>query len=346
VNAPSAARGEEDMVAFLSCVLDSLRTNIFLCDLDLKIMAINAAALENLRRLNGEIRGAYGADIDRLIGLSIYRFVREPARLQAILGDPALLPYEVDVTVGPAVFRARFDALRSPNGQTTGYAVVCEEVSRQRETERELLEAVAQRETLQREVHRRVGSSLQLVMSLARLESDAPRGEALPPAWAPAWCGHMKSIARVHELIYDGDDVSRVDVDAYVRKLIHWIVAEHAAPESRIKIETAVGVEIRDLDTLIDFGLALCELAANSVKHAFPAGRAGRIRVTAQAAGGVVEAVVSDDGVGPSSDLAVRAGFGLKLASALIEGQLKGKFRIENRMGGMAFVLSFPIAPA
>ena len=268
-----------------------------------------------------------------------------PARLQAILSDPALLPHTAEFSVGSTIFRARIDALRTARAEISGYAVVCEDVTPLRAAERESSSAQLQRETLQSEVHRRVRNSLDMVADLVRLEGDVPSGEALAPAWSPAWVERLRAISRVHELIYDGEDVSRVDLDAYVRELAKEVVAEHALPGAKIKIETAVSAEIRDLDLLITFGLVLGELVANSVKHAFPEGRAGCIRLTARSVGGTVEAVVSDDGAGMPAG-GVHRGFGLKLVSSLIEGKLKGKLKIESRGNGTACLFSIPVGRA
>jgi two-component sensor histidine kinase len=330
------------MAAFMTGVLDSLQANVFLCDPALNIVSVNALARKSFLALRAEVSETFGADVEQLTGFSLYRFFQDPASVEAILSDPALLPHTAEIAIGTTTFRARIDALRGPQGALTGYSVVCEDITQLRAAEAESRAAMLQRETLQSEVHRRVRNSLEMVSDLVRLESDVPTGEALAPAWAPAWVERLRAISRVHELIYASDDVSRVDLDAYVRELVKEIVAEHAEPEAKIKIETAVSAEIRDLDLLIDFGLVLGELVANAVKHAFPGGRAGRIRVTARNVDGAVEAVVSDDGVGIPADALHHMGFGRKLVFSMIEGKLKGTMKIESRGTGTACLFSIP----
>jgi two-component sensor histidine kinase len=328
---------------FMSGVLDSLQTNIVMCDPALRIVTINASALKTLRGLSAEIKKGFDADVEQLIGVSAYRFVADPARAQAILSDPSLLPHVVEVPVGAAVFRASIDALRAPQQAIAGYAVVFEDVTPLRAAERDSRAALLQRETLQREVSRRVKKSLQTVADLVRLENDVPAGEALAPAWSPSWVERLNSLSIVHELVYAAEDVSRVDLDAYVKELVRGVVAKHAEPGAKIKTETAVSADIRDLDLLISFGMVLKELVANAIKHAFPGGRAGRIRVTARNVDGAVEAVVSDDGAGMRGGHSPRTGFGLKLAAALVKTELKGKFKIESRGGGTTCVFSIPV---
>lgn len=334
----ASAAGAEELTALMSGILDSLQTNVFLCDEDLKIVAVNACARSGLRRMRAEIHAACGVDVEQLIGVPILRFTRDPERVAAVLGDPLLLPYCVEIVIASKAFQARIDALRTPQGAISGYAVVCEDVSRQRAAERELSAALRQRAALLREVHERVKSNLDLIAGLARVDGVAGEGAA-----SPAWSRRLSSIARVHELIYAAGDVSRVDLDAYVDGLARGVVAERPEIAPRVKVETAARAEIRDLDRLIAFGLILRELVSNAVEHGFPDGRAGCVRVTARAVDGTIEAVVSDDGVGLPSGEARRSGLGLRLVCALIEGRLGGSWKIESRGGGYACLLTFPV---
>lgn len=330
----AATTGAEEMTALMAGILDSLQTNVFLCDENLKIVAINSCARSGLRRMRAEIQAAYGVDVDQLIGVPIQRFSSDPERVEALLGDPLLLPHATEIEIASKTYRARIDALRTPQGRISGYAVVCEDVSRLRAAERELRASLRQRATLLREVHERVKNNLDLIAGLVRLESGA---DAAP---APGWAERLRSIERVHELIYAGGDASRVDLDAYVDELARGVVAERAP---RIKVETAVHADIRDLDRLIFFGLILHELVSNAVAHGFPDGRAGCVRVTARAVDGTIEAVVSDDGVGLPAGETRRSGLGLRLVCALIEERLGGSWKIESRGGGLACLFAFPV---
>lgn len=317
----------EEMTLFMACVLDSLQASVVMCDAELKIVAINAAAWKVLSRLAPEIRAAYGVDLAQLIGMPLGRFLPERARLEAILGAPALLPYSVDVAFGELDLQVRIDALRSPRGEISGYTFICEDISRLRTAEEERDAALRQSLTLLREVRRRVGSSLRLVSDLARLES----GAAARSSAGPRWAAHLRAIERVHESLYAGGDVSRVDLDDYVRGLVREISAAHPAAAARIKIETAVRADIGDLDRLVAFGMAVSELLTNACQHGFPDGRAGIIRVTARNVDGAVEAVVSDDGIGLSAP--GQTGLGLKIVRALIEKQLGGELSVESGGG-------------
>ena len=100
------------------------------------------------------------------------------------------------------------------------------------------------------------------------------------------------------------------------------------------------------LDTALPCGLITNELISNSLKHAFPPGQRGEIRVGLSGnSGSTCELTISDNGTGlpADSELATVASSGLQLVAALTQ-QLGGALEIQ-RNGGTRFRLRFPGAP-
>jgi two-component sensor histidine kinase len=333
VNAASRENEAEQAASSLSLVLDSLQANVVLCDADLRVVTVNAAARALIARLEPALRQAYGVGAADAVGLSLKRFLKDPERDGAILSDPALLPYSFEFGFGPTAYSARVAALLSPRGEVSGYTVVCEDVTRRREAESDLDSALRERATLVHAVSGRVRHCLGMLSDLARLEFGPQVG---------AWSSLLAALSRVHELLLAADDVSAVDLDAFVSSLAHAALAAHGPADGRLRVETAVRAELPDLDRLIAFGLVIDELVANSVLHAFPDGRAGVVRVTARSVDGAIQATVTDDGVGLPADHARRSGLGLKVVRALIETRLHGEWKLESRGGGMACLFSIP----
>jgi two-component sensor histidine kinase len=80
-------------------------------------------------------------------------------------------------------------------------------------------------------------------------------------------------------------------------------------PEFALRIPPGIAVVVEaealecSLDTAIPLGLIANEVISNSLKHAFPEGRTGRILVSLRrigdgSAGSQIELLISDDGVG------------------------------------------------
>ncbi len=87
--------------------------------------------------------------------------------------------------------------------------------------------------------------------------------------------------------------------------------------------------------------LAINELVVNAVRHAFPDGRSGTIRVTAIRTGGELHVSVVDDGVGLPPDFDAGLGYGSKLVRMMVE-QIHGTLRVVTPPGA-AFDIVAPI---
>ena len=89
------------------------------------------------------------------------------------------------------------------------------------------------------------------------------------------------------------------------------------------------------VDRAIPCGLIVNELVTNALKHAFPAGRKGQLRIQLRPSDPtMVELVVSDDGIGiPASfDLKTSGSLGMTLVTLLVK-QIEGQLEIDSRAG-------------
>ena len=89
------------------------------------------------------------------------------------------------------------------------------------------------------------------------------------------------------------------------------------------------------LDAAIPCGLIINELVSNSLRHAFPGGMNGEIRMeVSRPAQGQYRLVVSDNGVGFPDDLDFRQteSLGLQLVTLLVD-QLNGTIELDRTDG-------------
>jgi two-component sensor histidine kinase len=85
------------------------------------------------------------------------------------------------------------------------------------------------------------------------------------------------------------------------------------------------------------------ELLTNTLKHAFPEGTNGQIKISVAAIdSGEVEIIISDNGVGFPGDTDFRnaAGLGLELVVGIVEKQLEGHIEL-NQEEGTQFRIRF-----
>ncbi len=192
----------------------------------------------------------------------------------------------------------------------------------------ETLKSQAEEKTLLlREMHHRTKNNLALTASLISLESagieDARTRKALEELE-----DRVRAIALLHQMLQDAEGARSVPAGEYLRN-----VAESAARSVRDNIAMDCEIDPVELPAseAIPMGLILNELVTNAVKHAFPDGRAGKIRVRLADTEGVLELAVEDDGVGMPGNPGKHS-LGLPLVQSLAD-QLKGSLRFEKGPG-------------
>jgi len=112
----------------LISALDSLGTNVFIADLDLRLAYVNRRGAATLRELSEEIQKMFAIGTDLLVGSSIHRFHSDPARVERILRDPANMPHRATLAFGDARLRAEFNHIRATDGTLLGYVANWESV--------------------------------------------------------------------------------------------------------------------------------------------------------------------------------------------------------------------------
>jgi two-component sensor histidine kinase len=198
--------------------------------------------------------------------------------------------------------------------------------------------SLKEKEVLLKEVHHRVKNNLQVITSLLGLQSRSVQDKAALEALEESQ-RRIQSMALVHESLYRASDLSRVDMQAYLRGLLDHFM--RAAPGHEISLNASRASF--SIDLAVPCGLILNELISNAMKHAFPAGRPGRIVVTLKRVT-EDECVLSvhDDGIGlpEGFDPATTASLGLQLVRALTE-QIHGQLSFKTDRGTV-WTITFP----
>jgi methyl-accepting chemotaxis protein len=113
----------------LTAVLESLNGNCFIADLDLTLIWMNRKARGTIGVLSTAMRSAFNVNIEDVLGGSIHRFHKDPARIERILNDPGALPRSAVFTFGGITLRAQINAITDGAGTRLGYAVMWDNVS-------------------------------------------------------------------------------------------------------------------------------------------------------------------------------------------------------------------------
>ncbi|MBI5589340.1 MAG: PAS domain-containing protein [Deltaproteobacteria bacterium] len=206
--------------------------------------------------------------------------------------------------------------------------------------------SLAEKEVLLKEVHHRVKNNLAAIMGLLDLQGQTMDHE---PARATLTelSAKIRSMALVHEQLYQSDDFSRIDFQDYLEALIGHLRSYYKRSADIHFSMAATGV-VMGLDIAVPCGLLITELVTNALKYAFPADRpcpgAGGCEITVSATwdGATYTLIVADNGVGLPANLdwTNTKTLGLLLVKMLGQHQLQGRIEL-NRTSGTMFRLRF-----
>lgn len=195
-------------------------------------------------------------------------------------------------------------------------------------------ELLQQRETMLREIHHRVKNNMQVMSSLLSLQSRVVSNPETSRMLEENQ-NRIQSMALVHEILYQSDELAAVDFSKYIRRMVDHLFRSYGVNEGKIHLITELDPIALELDDALPSGLLINEVISNSLKHGFPQGRGGEVRIQLQcpSAGSVVLAL-SDNGVGLPRDLnwTTSRSLGLRLVRALAQ-QLRADLDIQSDSG-------------
>lgn len=154
------------------------------------------------------------------------------------------------------------------------------------------------KEVLLKEIHHRVKNNLAVISSLFYLESSQASDEATRALLQQSQ-DRVRAMALVHEALYRSENLAEVDLAEYSASLCSQLLAVYALPGSEVKLAMDVEPVRIGIDLAVPCGLILNELVTNALKHAFPKGAAGELRLVLRRTetGGCVLSL-RDNGVG------------------------------------------------
>jgi len=211
------------------------------------------------------------------------------------------------------------------------------DVTARHKVEEALRASLREKEVLLREIHHRVKNNMQVITSLLNLQaksiSDGPVRALFDESKA-----RVASMALIHEKLYRSEDLASIDFGAYTAGLARDLVRLYDRPEIGVSVD--MGGVFLDVNLGVPCGLIINELISNSLKHAFPGGRRGTIRVgMREGPEGAIVLTVSDDGIGLPAGFDVRESesLGLQLVMVL-SGQIRGSVEVGSGPGAAFFI--------
>lgn len=224
--------------------------------------------------------------------------------------------------------------IKNENGNVIGIVWIGNNIEEIKETQEKIKESLEEKELLLRELHHRVKNNLQIISSLINLQSKNIKDKDDLEIFRESQ-SRVKSMAIIHENLYNSKDFANIEFKPYIRSLIGYLFTYYSSDSVEVEIDVDDGI-VLNLDTSVPCGLIINELVTNSIKHAFKGLKSGKIRIALHSNDGCYTLIVEDNGIGIPEGTSIERSekLGLQLVMSLVE-QLEGKFEFEGSDGAM-----------
>ena len=237
--------------------------------------------------------------------------------------------------------RDRAFSIANESGEIYRVAGVVDDVTERKQALEQITASLHEKEVMLKEIHHRVKNNMQVITSLLNLQSRSIRDEQALSVFQDSQ-NRVKSMALIHETLYQSKDLSRINFAEYLQKLVAHVSRSYRIRPDAVKININVADVSLPIDTAVPCGLIINELASNSLKYAFPADMRGEVNITFEHTGPRYVLRVSDTGIGLPSGFDPETGksLGMKLVRMLTD-QLCGDLECHNGVG-TTFEIKFP----
>lgn len=305
---------------------------------DGKIVDINRSTKKFVNLSKKEIIGKSILEVGMLFEYDIKEFIEIKNEL---MDGKSVEPFEfkiIDRNSQIYWMEAHLSLLKKDRGRST-IQVILHNITKRKTYEKQIKQSLNEKEVLLKEIHHRVKNNLQIISSLLNLQSRYIRDEDAFGVFKESQ-NRIKSMALIHEKLYQSEDLTKIDFAEYVRSLTFHLFNSYSVDQSAVEFSINFEEVLFDIDTSIPCGLIINELVSNSLKYAFPEGK-GKISIDLQLDGEKCVLVIRDDGIGFPEGLNFQntETLGLRLVNILVS-QINGVITLDESEGA-SFKIEF-----
>ncbi len=232
------------------------------------------------------------------------------------------------------ILSSKGEVITDPNGKPLRIVGTEQDITEHKIAEEKIKSSLKEKEMLLQEIHHRVKNNLQVISSLLRLQSRFIKDQNSIDIFKETQ-NRVRSIAILHEKLYQSDNLAKIKIDEYVKILAEDLMYFYELEESNINMILDIDDVSLNIETAIPCGLLINEMVANSLKYAFPNQKNGEIKIELHSNNeDQFNLTVSDNGVGIPEEIDPEKAetFGMQLIKYLTK-QLKGTIELDNNNG-------------
>ncbi|MEX2396799.1 MAG: sensor histidine kinase, partial [Balneolales bacterium] len=220
------------------------------------------------------------------------------------------------------------------------FVCIASDITKRLKHERQIEASLREKILLLGEVHHRVKNNLAIIASLLNIQAGNVDNAQINTILKEN-VNRIKSMAIIHQMLYEQEDYSGIDFELYLKKLMKTIEGNYSNNTHHIRSEIHAANIRLDISHAVPVALIINELLTNAYKHGCQIDNNCLIKVYVTRDDDLYTLIVSDNGVGLPAEFEIEksTGMGMTLVRGLT-GQLKGDFAVRQE-SGTAFIIRF-----
>ncbi|MEX0722526.1 MAG: histidine kinase dimerization/phosphoacceptor domain -containing protein [Gracilimonas sp.] len=294
--------------------------------------------------MNQNYRDLFELSEQRVIGKTVHDLFNEhKARQfyendQIVLesGESHLFEESVKTKMGKRFYKTNIFPISG--GKVAGISIdITDEIVSQEKLEN----LVQEKETLLMEIHHRVKNNLAIVSGMLQLQSFKEEDQRVQNKLLDS-VSRIKTIANIHELLYQSSSFTHLKLKENISKLIVGITSYYEA-SADLDVNFNLESIILNINQAIPLSLIINEVVTNILKHAFDEGESGTLSLSLFEDEGSIKLIIEDNGKGLPDDFDPKGReetLGLELINTLAS-QLDADYTYKSLEKGAQFTISF-----
>lgn len=314
-------------------IFETAGEGILYSTLEGKVVEVNSKAEEILSIPQKEIVGRHAMALAHKF-LSFKNVKKVGPIVQKVLKGKYVGSFELDydskvLGVNPAF-----------NPKSKRIILIITDITSQKKAEEKIKKSLEEKEVLLKEIHHRVKNNMQVISSLINIQARRIEDEKAREVFKDTR-NRVMSMALVHERLYRSEDLAGIDFKIYIERMSVHLMSYYRDVSQNIELKTDVEGILLDITKAVPLGLITNELLTNSLKHAFPKSKKGKITIDFHKKGKTYHLNIGDNGRGFPKELDFRKAesMGMDLVNSLTK-QINGRIELVRDKGTL-FKITF-----
>jgi PAS domain S-box-containing protein len=230
---------------------------------------------------------------------------------------------------------------RIENGKIVATHAFFRDVTERKLQEELLRQSIVEKDSLLGEIHHRVKNNLTVVYSLLELQALQVKDDDVRRVFRESQA-RIRSMALVHEKLYQSETFSSVDLTSYLNELTAYILRINSGMTRHVDVVFSGENIFVHVNQAVPCGLLANEILTNACKYAFAEVERPKLTVTTKVVDNENYLCIKDNGPGLPEGFNVSKlnTLGFRLIKTFVN-QLKGKMEIKTE-GGLVYEIKFP----